>query len=269
MRGVPRLRRAISHAPCRRSRPIKDAGRPADDGLQLVVLVVVEPGDEPEPVAQRAGDHPGAGRGADERERRQREPDRRCRRPLADHDVELEVLHRRVQDLLDGTRQTVDLVDEQHVAVAELGEDRRQVAGSLQRRAGGDVHLHAHLGRDDAGQRRLAEPWRAGEQEVIDRLAAAAGRPRARSLRCSFSSRWPTNSASRRGRRPISSTLLHVVVDVRDRGTPHARRAPSSWRASRNIVAASSPAAIFAQGVADLVRGVPEPEQRLPDVAER
>ena len=39
---------------------------------------------------------------------------------LADDDVELEVLHGRIQDLLDRPRQTVDLVDEQQVAVLEF-----------------------------------------------------------------------------------------------------------------------------------------------------
>ena len=46
----------------------EDAGGPRDDGLELVGVVVVEPGDEAEAVAQRAGDEPGAGGGADERE---------------------------------------------------------------------------------------------------------------------------------------------------------------------------------------------------------
>ena len=34
----------------------------------------------------------------------------------------------------------------------------------------------AHLGGDDAGQRRLAQPGRAGEEDVVDRLAALPGR---------------------------------------------------------------------------------------------
>ncbi len=104
-----------------------------------------------------------------------RETDRRRRRTLADDDVELEVLHRRVEDLLDDARQSVDLVDEQHVAVAELGEDRGQVAGTFERRTGGDVHVHAHLDGDDAGQAGLAEPGRAGQQQVVGRLAAHLG----------------------------------------------------------------------------------------------
>ena len=112
----------------------------------------------------------------DQRERRQREPDRRRCRALADDDVELEVLHRRVQDLFDDPRQAVDLVDEQHVALAELGEDGRQVAGAFERRTRRDVHVHAHLDGNDAGQAGLAEAGWPGEQQVVGRLAAHLGR---------------------------------------------------------------------------------------------
>ena len=102
MRGVPRARRAISRAPAGSIVDAEDAGGPHDDGLEVVGVVVVEPGDEAEAVAQRAGDEAGAGGGADEREPGQVEADRAGGRALAQHDVELEVLHRRVEDLLDG-----------------------------------------------------------------------------------------------------------------------------------------------------------------------
>ena len=216
MRGVPRERRAISHAPASSSVDVEDAGRPHDDRLQLGRVVVVEAGDEPEAVAQRPGDHARAGRRPDERERRQRQADARCRRALADDDVELEVLHRRVQDLLDRPRQAVDLVDEQDVALLQLGEDRRQVAGPFQRRARRDVQGHAHLGGGDAGQRRLAEPGRAGEQQVVDGLAAPPGgldddrrgapsaRAGRRTRRAGAVAARPRRRPRRRRRRPAS-----------------------------------------------------------------
>ena len=58
-------------SPTRPSSSIVTSRIPAarsDDRLQLVGVVVVEPGDEPEAVAQRPGDHAGAGGRADERE---------------------------------------------------------------------------------------------------------------------------------------------------------------------------------------------------------
>ena len=70
----------------------------------------------------------------------------------------------------------MDLVDEQHVALVELGEDGGEVAGSLERRTRRHVQRDAHLGGGDAGERRLAETRRAGEQQVVDRLAATASR---------------------------------------------------------------------------------------------
>ena len=138
-------------------------------------LVVVEAGDEAEAVAQRPGDEPGAGGGADQREARQVEADRPGGRALAQHDVELEVLHRRVQHLFDRPRQPVDLVDEEDVALVEVGEDGGEVAGPLDGRARRDVDAHAHLGGDDAGQRRLAQAGRPGEQQVVGGLAPPPG----------------------------------------------------------------------------------------------
>ena len=54
----------------------------------------------------------------------------------------------------------------------EVGEDADQVARLLDRRPGGGAHRHAHLVGDDVGERRLAEPGRAVQQHVIERLAA-------------------------------------------------------------------------------------------------
>ena len=63
--------------------------------------------------------------------------------PLADHEVELPVLHRGIQDLLDGRRHPVDLVDEEDVARREVRQERREVARLLEDRARGDADLRA------------------------------------------------------------------------------------------------------------------------------
>ena len=80
--------------------------------------VELEPRDDAEAVAQRVGEHAGARGRADQRERLQVELDRARRRALADHDVDLVVLQRRVEDLLDDRRQAMDLVDEEHVVAS-------------------------------------------------------------------------------------------------------------------------------------------------------
>jgi hypothetical protein len=46
---------------------------------------------------------------------------------LVDRDVDLEVLHRRVDVLLDHRREAVNLVDEEYVTEVELREDPDEV----------------------------------------------------------------------------------------------------------------------------------------------
>ena len=72
-----------------------------DDGPQVVGFVVVQPRHQAESVTQRSGDQTGPGRGADQAEPGQVESDGPCGGALAEHDVELEVLHRRVEHLFD------------------------------------------------------------------------------------------------------------------------------------------------------------------------
>ena len=67
-------------------------------------------------------------------------------------------LQRRVEDFLDHRAEAVDFVDEQHVVRFEVGQDRRQVAGAFEHRAGGLAQVDAHFGGDDVRQRRLARP---------------------------------------------------------------------------------------------------------------
>ena len=96
--------------------------------------------------------------------------------PLADDDVDPEVLHRHVEHLLGRPRHPVDLVDEEDVAVVEARQDRGEVTGVGDRRAAREPQRRAHLRGDDHRERGLAEPGRAGEQHVVGRPAPAAGR---------------------------------------------------------------------------------------------
>ena len=176
MRGVPRARRAISSAPSARDRDAEHARAAVDDQLQLLAGVEIEPHRNAEAVAQRRGEQARARRRADQRELREIDLHRARRRPLADDQVELEILHRGIEDFLDRRIEPVDLVDEQHVAVFEIGEQRREVAGLGDHRAGGGAEIHAELARDDLRQRGLAEAGRADEQHVVERFLARARR---------------------------------------------------------------------------------------------
>ena len=95
--------------------------------------------------------------------------------PGAEDDVEAIVLHRRVERLLDRGREPVDLVDEEDVARRERGEEAGEVALLHERGAARHVERDAQLAREDVRERGLAEAGRAGEEHVIERLAA---RPR-------------------------------------------------------------------------------------------
>jgi hypothetical protein len=70
----------------------------------------------------------------------------------------------------------VDFVHEEDVTVRQVGQQRRQVAGPHERRAGGDPERGTHFVGDYPGERRLAEPWWPGEKHVVRRLFAPARR---------------------------------------------------------------------------------------------
>ena len=97
-------------------------------------------------------------------------------RPLADDDVQLEVLHRRIEDLFDIGLKPVNLVHEKHIGRIEVGEDRRQIALDLNQRAGSRAKTGGHLVGNHRRQRGLSETGGTVEQDMIERLAPLAGR---------------------------------------------------------------------------------------------
>ncbi len=117
----------------------------------------------------------GAGGGADQGELGEVDAHRPCRRPFADDQVELEVLHCRVEDFLDRRIEAVDLVDEEHIALLEIGQQRRKITGLADDRTGGGAKPDPELLGHDLRQRRLAEARRSGEQHVVERIAARLG----------------------------------------------------------------------------------------------
>ena len=171
MRGVPRDRRASSAAARVDNRHVQNARRPLDDLLQVDLVVEVQAMDDAEARAQRPRQQPGARRRANQRELLQRHLDRSRARALADHDVELVVLHRGIEHFLDRRRHPVDLVDEEHFVLAEARQDGGEIAGRSSTGPGCRAHSDAELLPDDVGQRRLAKAGRAVEQDVIERFA--------------------------------------------------------------------------------------------------
>ena len=69
----------------------------------------------------------------------------------------------------------MDLVHKQDVPLVEVRQQRRQIAGLFNGRAGGDADVDPHLLSDDARQRRLAQSRRAVEQNVVQRFLPLPG----------------------------------------------------------------------------------------------
>src|SRR6516165_8127180 len=61
----------------------------------------------------------------------------------------------------------MDLVDEQHVARLEVGEDGREIAGALDHRPGSGAKAHTQFPGDDLCERRFAEAGWAMKKHMI------------------------------------------------------------------------------------------------------
>ena len=141
MRGVPRLRLASSRAASSVEFGLQLARVDAHDLRQFLDAVELQVFVHLEAVAHRAGQHAAARGGADEREVLEVHRDGAGVDALAEHDVDAEILHRRIDELLDDARHAVDFVDEQERAFLDVGEERQQVGRLGQGRAAG--HLDA------------------------------------------------------------------------------------------------------------------------------
>ena len=146
-----------------------------NDGKQLVCRIEIETNGNAEAVAQRRRDETGARGGTHKCERCERDLDRACAGSFADHQIELEVLHRRIKNLLDCRVEAVDFVDEQHVARLEIGEDGGEIAGLGQHRSRRRTEIDAQFPRHDLRQGRLAKTRRTRKQHMVQRFGTSAG----------------------------------------------------------------------------------------------
>src|SRR5215203_1424559 len=144
--------------------------------LQFLGAVVLQPLRDAEAVEQGFRKQALPGRRADQRELRQVYPDGAGRRPLTEHDVHREVLHRGVEDLFYLPVEAVDLVYKQEVTRFERRQNGRHVPGLLQRRTAARPQTHPHLLGEYAAQGGLAKPRRTIEQYVIQGLPPLLGR---------------------------------------------------------------------------------------------
>ncbi len=123
-----------------------------------------------EAIPQRAGERAGPGGSTDQGKGGQIELDGAGRRPLPDHDVELVILHRRIEHLFHHRAEAVDLVDKEHIVWFEVGEQCSQITRFLQYGARGSLDIDPHLVGNDVGEGGLAQTRRAEDQQVIESL---------------------------------------------------------------------------------------------------
>jgi hypothetical protein len=240
MRGVPRQRGRNLLGAVVVDGDLQHVGRAQHDAHQIVRAIEGQPGRKTETIAQRRRQQAGAGRRAHQRERLEVERDRPRVGALADDDVEAKVLHGRVEVLLDDGGQAVDLVDEEHVARAEVGEHPGEVALLLYRGARGGVQLCAHLCGEDVGEGGLAEPRGPAEQDVIERLVALARRG---GEHAQVVDQFLLADVLVEGRRPQALLEADVVaVAVQDAVALHRHRLPYSLlSASRTSDSSATP----------------------------
>src|SRR5206468_9349751 len=127
-----------------------------------------------EALAQWRGDKAGSSGGADQREGRQIDAHGTRRRPFPDDEIELEILHRRIEDFLDRRVEPMNFVDEQDVARLQVGEKGRKVARPRDDRTGCRTKADPQLAGDDLGERRLAQARRTEEKDMIEGFATRA-----------------------------------------------------------------------------------------------
>jgi hypothetical protein len=142
------------------------------DQFEFLDRIEIEAHRNAETIAQRRRQQTEAGRCRNQRELGKVDLHRSRRRPFADDQVELKILHGRIEDFLDRRAQPMDFVDEQDVPVFEIGQKGGEIASLGNHRPRGRAKIDTQLLRHDLRQGCLAEPGRTDEKHVIQRLAA-------------------------------------------------------------------------------------------------
>ncbi len=154
----------------------EDSRRPRHDLRQMVARVELEAAHNAETITQRSGEKAGSGRGSDQREAGQSQPNAPRRRTLTNDQVEFEIFHRRIENLFHRRWEAVDFVDEEHVTGAQVCQHGREIAGTLEHGSGREVDLGVHLGCDDQGEGGLAKSRGPEEEGMVEGFISIARR---------------------------------------------------------------------------------------------
>src|SRR6267143_489434 len=131
--------------------------------------------DDAEARAQRCGDEPRTGGGADEREMAERKGMNARAGALADDEVNAKILHGGIEDFLNGGLEAMDFVEEEDFLGFERGEDGGEIAFALWKGGGAGREGDSKLVSDDLRESGLAEAWGAVEENVVEGFVAGTG----------------------------------------------------------------------------------------------
>ena len=131
-------------------------GRAQQDAREVFRSIEVEPMNDAKTSSQGSCDESCTSGGADQRKGRDIDLHALGRGSVTQHDIDLEILDGRVENLFHCCTETVDLIDKQDLLGLQVHQNVDEIARLLEHRARGGLEGHLHLIGDDAGQRSLA-----------------------------------------------------------------------------------------------------------------
>ena len=90
-----------------------------------------------------------------------------CRGPLVYHNVYTIVFHGRIEILLHHGRQSVYLIDKQHIIPVKRGENTRQVTRFVEHGSAGDFKSHSQFVGNDIAQCGFSQSGRSVQQGMV------------------------------------------------------------------------------------------------------
>ena len=154
---------------------VQETGGTLDDFRQLLGRVVVHVAEDAEPIPERRREHPGAGSRSHQGKPLKRNLESLRVSTLVEHEIDLEVFHRGVEELLDYLGEAVNLIDKEDIPNLQAGENSHHILGAFQRRTGCGDNVRTHRAGDDVGQGGFPKPRCAVKEYVFERFAPVAG----------------------------------------------------------------------------------------------
>ena len=92
---------------------------------------------------------------------------------LSNQQIQVVILHGRIKLFFERRNQTMDFINEEHVAFLKVGQQRRNVSRLFDRWSSSAAQFCAHLVSDDVRQRSFPQSRGPSQQDVIQRFLPA------------------------------------------------------------------------------------------------